>query len=176
MASDLSTLVRAQALQQLRGGGHSSCRCARPAQGLLDEIQFPWNIRDLISSTNGDYERVNATAKGNAGWDAEYRSWQEFYARNKDPGWFSSSQETVEEIRRRQTRLGEWQRELKAAGIGTGPQVTASGPAPLASPPASGWGDFGEKLSGLVKWGVVGVGLWAGVKALGLAEGVQKKG
>lgn len=174
MASDLSTLVRAQALQQLRG---PDCGCRKPAQGGLLDIQWPWNVRDLIKSADADYERVNASAKGKPGWDEEYKSWKRFYEDNRDPGFLSSSYATVEEVRRRQSRLAEWQQKLQARGTDTGPVVTPSKPDPLMSPSAaSDLGSFAAGLSNALKWAVVGVGLWAGVKALGLAEGVQKKG
>ncbi len=102
----------------------------RRAQGLID-VQWPSNVRDLVHGTDADYERVNQKAKGDPDWDAEYARWKRFFQDNRDPGFFSASYETVEEVRRRQKRLAEWQERLKTKNIDTGPRVDVSKPEPL---------------------------------------------
>lgn len=154
---DVRELARLEALARFR----------RPAQGMLDEILFPWNIRDLLQSTDSEYERINLRAKGQPEWDIDFQSWKNFYQANKDPGWLSSSQETAQEVRRRQARLAEWQKQLAAKGVQTGPNVTVAGPAPLVDKPAAGWSQGFERLA---KWGAVAGVLYLGGRALRLGD------
>jgi hypothetical protein len=142
-------------------------RFGRPAQGMFDEILFPWNLRDLLQETDAEYERLNPLATGQPGWDIEYQSWKTFFQANKDPGWLSSSQETAQAIRRRQARLKEWQALLAQKGIQTGPQVNVAGPAPLFEQPAAQWSAGLEKIA---KWAAGAAGLYLAGRALGLGE------
>lgn len=150
-------------------------RFGRPAQGMFDEILFPWNLRDLVQETDAEYERINAQARGMPGWDVEYQSWKTFFQANKDPGWLSSSQETAQAIRRRQAKLADWQKQLSQKGIQTGPAVTVAGPAPLVEPPASGWSGFGQGLERVAKYAAWGVGLYVVGKTIGLGEKLSSR-
>lgn len=157
MSESIRDIARREALARFR----------RPAQGMLDEILFPWNLRDLLQETDADYERLNEKATGQPGWDTDYQSWKTFLQANKDPGWLSSSQETAEAIRRRQARLAEWQKLLTQKGIQTGPSVTVSRPAPLFETPKPGWSAGLEKAA---KWAAGAAGLYLASRALGLGE------
>ncbi|MBL9008158.1 MAG: hypothetical protein JNJ46_28120 [Myxococcales bacterium] len=157
MSADIRDIARAEALARIR----------RPAQGMFDELLFPWSIRDLLQETDADYERINLQAKGRPDWDVEYTSWKTFYQANKDPGWLSSSQETAQAIRRRQARLVEWQKLLAQRGVQTGPQGTVSGPAPLFEAPSS---DRMPGLERVAKWAAGTAVLYLASRALGLGE------
>lgn len=170
MSSTVADYARAEALARIRPR----------AQGLLDEVLFPWNIRDLLTETDAEYERINDQARGTPGWDAEYRSWKTFRDENKNPGWLSSSQETAQAIRRRQARLADWQKQLAAKGAQTGPDVKVSGPAPLIEPPSAGWSqwnrDLGRGIEAVAKWGATAAALYLASRALGIGEKITRKG
>ena len=163
--SDVAEYARREALARFR----------RPAQGMLDEILFPWNLRDLLQETDGEYERLNPLAKGTPGWEADFTSWKAFYEANKNPGWLSSSQETAQAVRRRQARLADWQKQLSKAGVQTGPEVKVSGPAPLVEPPAAGWSNVGQGLERVAKWAAGAAVLYLAGRALRLGESISSR-
>ena len=71
----------------------------------LDRDQHPQGCEERIEALRASYEIVNQTAKGRADWDAHYRDFQQFYDKNKNPGWLTTSQSTVSQIRDRARRL-----------------------------------------------------------------------
>lgn len=85
--------------------------------GDLIEINTPKDVKNEIEALRASYEIVNQTAKGRADWDAHYRDFQQFYDKNKNPGWLTTSQSTVNQIRDRARRLEEWKEQLAAEGV-----------------------------------------------------------
>lgn len=131
-----------------------------PAQGMLDEVWFPWNVKDLVASTDADFERIHLVGKGRPAWETEYKGWKQFYARNQDPGWLSSSQETVEAVRRYQRRLKDWQEQFRKENLPVGPSVQIAEVTPLVSPPST------DAWSGLAKGALILGGLYVAAKAI----------
>lgn len=85
--------------------------------GDLIEINTPKDVKNEIEALRASYEIVNQTAKGRSDWDAHYRDFQQFYDKNKNPGWLTTSQSTVNQIRDRARRLEEWKEQLVAEGV-----------------------------------------------------------
>lgn len=90
------------------------------ANGMLDEILSPRDIKNELEALRASYEVVNQSARGRSGWDAHYQEFLKFYEANKDPGWFTSSQATMDHIRERARRLEEWKKQLSAEGVKIG--------------------------------------------------------
>lgn len=88
-----------------------------PSANSLFEIVTPKDIKNELEALRGSYEIVNQTAKGRPDWDAHYREFQEYYKKNKDPGWLSSTYATVKNVRARAQRLEEWKDQLTAEGV-----------------------------------------------------------
>lgn len=88
-----------------------------PAANGLFEIVLPKDIKNELDALKASFEVVNQTAKGRPAWDAHYQEFQQFYERNKDPGWLSSSYSTITSIRERAQRLEEWKKQLTAEGV-----------------------------------------------------------
>lgn len=150
-------------LGQLAGFGENETWyfvSAPAAQGMLDEVWFPWNIKDLVASTDADFERIHLIGKGRPAWEIEYKSWKQFYSSNKDAGWLSSSQETVEAVRRYQRRLKDWQAQFRKENLPVGPDVQVAEVTPLISPPKT------DTWSGLAKGALVLGGLYVAAKAI----------
>lgn len=87
------------------------------ANGMFDELLSPQDIKNELEALRGSYEVVNQTASGVQGWDAHYREFLKFYDANKDPGWFTANQATMEHVRERGRRLEEWKKKLAADGV-----------------------------------------------------------
>ena len=88
-----------------------------PSANSLFEIVLPKDIKNELEALRGSYEVVNQTAKGRPAWDAHYQEFTQFYEKNKDPGWLSSSYATIKNIRERAQRLEEWKQQLAAEGV-----------------------------------------------------------
>ena len=88
-----------------------------PAANGLFEIVLPKDIKNELDALKASFEVVNQTAKGKPAWDAHYQEFQQFYERNKDPGWLSSSYATITNIRERAQRLEDWKKQLAAEGV-----------------------------------------------------------
>lgn len=88
-----------------------------PAANGLFEIVLPKDIKNELDALKASFEVVNQTAKGRPAWDAHYQEFQQFYERNKDPGWLNSSYATITSIRERAQRLEEWKKQLTAEGV-----------------------------------------------------------
>ncbi len=88
-----------------------------PSANGLFEIVLPKDIKNELDELKASFEVVNQTAKGKPAWDAHYQEFQQFYERNKDPGWLSSSYATITNIRERAQRLEDWKKQLAAEGV-----------------------------------------------------------
>ena len=88
-----------------------------PAANGLFEIVLPKDIKNELDALKASFEVVNQTAKGKPAWDAHYQEFQQYYERNKDPGWLSSSYATITNIRERAQRLEDWKKQLAAEGV-----------------------------------------------------------
>jgi hypothetical protein len=145
-----------------------AARMRARGQGMLDEILTPQNVLEQLQSTKRDFDLVNLKAKGDPAWDLEYQSFQEFYSDNKNRTW-TLSQATVEENRRRQARLADWQKKLAERGINTGPDVRVSSPEPLINQSGASLGFSLDSVQDLLKWGAIAGGVYLAAKALGKA-------
>lgn len=85
-------------------------------KGLL-EIVTPSTIKAELEALRASYEIVHQSAKGNPAWEVHYAEFQQFYDKNKDPGWLTSSFSTVRTIRQRARRLEEWKDKLRSEGV-----------------------------------------------------------
>jgi hypothetical protein len=88
-----------------------------PAANGLFEVVLPKDIKNELDELKASFEVVNQTAKGKPAWDEHYQEFQQFYERNKDPGWLSSSYATITNIRERAQRLEDWKKQLAAEGV-----------------------------------------------------------
>lgn len=87
------------------------------ANGMFDEILSPQDIKNELEALKASYDVVNQTARIRPSWAAHYEEFLKFYEANKDPGWFTSSQATMDHIRERGRRLEEWKKQLIADGV-----------------------------------------------------------
>lgn len=87
------------------------------ANGMFDEILSPRDIKNELEALRASYEVVNQAARGRAGWDAHYQEFLKFYEANKDPGWFTFGQASMDQIRERGRRLEEWKKKLSTEGV-----------------------------------------------------------
>lgn len=84
------------------------------ANGL---IILPKDLKNEVDALKASFDVVNQTAKGRPGWDAYYQEFLQFYERNKDPGWLSTTSGAMENVRERAQRLEEWKQNLSAEGV-----------------------------------------------------------
>lgn len=87
------------------------------ANGMFDEILSPQDIKNELEALKASYDVVNQTARIRPSWAAHYEEFLKFYEANKDPGWFTASQATMDHIRERSRRLEEWKKQLATDGV-----------------------------------------------------------
>lgn len=88
-----------------------------PSANGLFELVLPKDIKNEIDALKSSYDVVNQTAKGRSDWDVHYQEFLQFYEKNKDPGWLTSSYATLTNIRERAQRLEEWKKKLSTDGV-----------------------------------------------------------